>query len=82
MVIYDVDVLSGEKQGIKIDGYKNRWSAFEKTEADGIEYFIFENDFWGDMACYLVVGYTEGVPVVVYETYDNLEQCLIDEDII
>ena len=82
MTFYNVNILEGERQGIKIDGYKNRWSAFEKTEVDGIEYFIFENDVYGDMTCYLVVGYAEDVPVVVYETYDGLEQCLIDEDII
>ena len=82
MTFYNVNILEGERQGIKIDGYKNRWSAFEKAEVNGIAYYIFENDFWGDMTCFLVVGFADDSPVEIYETYDSLEQCLIDEDII
>lgn len=80
---YNVEnVKNDEEQSVEIDGYTDTWSAFEKVETDDTTYYIYENDKWGDMTCYLVVGYADGMPIVVYETYDNIVQCLIDEEII
>ena len=81
-----VDVNT-EYQHIKIDGYIGRWSALQKVEIKGKTYYIFEHDYYGDETCYLVVrygmiSYTKPGIVEVYETYDGLIQCLIDEDII
>lgn len=82
MTYHEINIIAGEKQGIKIDGYKNRWSAFESVDVNGTVYYIFENDTWGDITCYLVIGYVDDSPVEIYETYDGLEQCLMDEDIL
>ena len=85
-----VDV-NAEYQHIKIDGYIGRWSAFQKVKIKGNTYYIFEHDYCGDGTCYLVgylvvrygmISYTKPGIVEVYETYDGLIQCLIDEDII
>lgn len=81
-MIYTTEVTN-EWQGIKINGYTNRWSAFEKAEIDGGGiYYIFENDSWGDETCYLVAKIENNVIVELYETYDNIIQCLLDEQII
>lgn len=79
--------VNREYQNVKIEGYIGRWSAFEKLEIDDKVYYIFEHDFYGDATCYLVVryavaNYTKVEIAELYETYDGLVQCLIDEDII
>ena len=71
-----------EHEHIKIDGYTGKWSALEYTILDSGTYYIYENDIYGDMTCFLVIKYLDDEPIEVYETYDGLEQCLIDEDII
>lgn len=71
-----------EHQHINIDGYRGKWSAIEYTELDSGNYYIYEHDTWGDETCYLVVRYIDEEPMDIYETYDGIEQCLIDEDII
>ena len=80
--MYNVVNVTDEEQNIHIDGYKNTWSAFEKLETIDATYYIYENDRWGDCTCFVVVGYADMMPIAVYETYDNLIQCLIDEKII
>lgn len=71
-----------EEQGVDIEGYRGTWSAFEKVEIDGITYYIYEHDRYGDMTNYLVVGFDGDFPLAVYETYDGLLQCLLDEEVI
>lgn len=71
-----------EEQNVKIEGYSGRWSALEKTEYDGAVYYWYENNRYGDATCYLVCEWVDGILMQVFETYDGLEQCLIDEDII
>ena len=69
-------------KAIKIDGYRNTWSALEGIDLDDASYILFENDKYGDMTCYLVVKYLDDMPDEVFETYDGLIQCLTDESII
>lgn len=76
------DVERDEEQNVKIDGYRGKWSAFEKIELDGAVYYIYEHNTYGDETCYLVVCYVDEAPIDVYETYDGLIQCLVDEEII
>ena len=65
--------------GIKIPGYTNEWSAIDDYVVGNKHYFLMENDTWGDETWYLVItkDFKE-----IYETYDDIESCLIDEDII
>ena len=71
-------------QNIKIPGYLDTWSAFDDmkvnvTPTKTSHYYIMENDDWGDETFYLVI-----TPDFknIYETYDDIETCLIDEGII
>ena len=70
-----------ELNAVEIDGYSNTWSAFEGVMLDNGTYYIFENDVYGDMTCFLVVQYLDDTPTAIYETYDGLIQCLIDEEL-
>lgn len=79
--------VNREYQSVKIEGYTGRWSAIQKLEIDDKVYYIFEHDYYGDETCYLVVryavtNYTKVEIAELYETYDGLVQCLIDEEII
>ena len=79
--------VNREYQNVKIEGYTGRWSAIQKLEIEDKVYYIFEHDYYGDATCYLVVryavtNYTKVEIAELYETYDGLVQCLIDEDII
>ena len=76
------DNISEEEQGISIEGYTNKWSAFEALETDEEVFLIYENDRYGDLTCYVVIGYINGQPVDIFETYDNIVQCLIDEEVL
>jgi len=82
----DVEALvrnAGDKeQNVRFSEYIGRWSAFEGLELDGATYYIYESNRYGDETCYLVVKYIDNMPIDIYETYDGLIQCLIDEDII
>jgi hypothetical protein len=71
-----------EEQHVKIDGYRGKWSAIEKTIIDDATYYIYEHDSFGDETCYLVVEFIDDMPMRIFETYDGLEQCLIDEEVI
>lgn len=39
-------------QNLKIKGYTGRWSAFDSYR----NYYILENDYYGDETCYLVIN--------------------------
>lgn len=80
-------------QSIKITGYTGEWSAIQSIWLDNnAKYFLFEHDYYGDETCFLVVRFKNiydenGMDIgitehEIYETYDGLIQCLIDEDII
>ena len=64
-------------QGIKINGYTNKWSALDTTIYDGKMYGIFENDTFGDETYYLLCDITDGIQVVA-ETYDDIWQTIED----
>lgn len=79
--------VNREYQTVKIEGYTGHWSAIQKIILDDTAYYLFEHDYYGDETCYLVcvVRYRVGNKIAVselYETYDGLIQCLIDEEII
>lgn len=78
---YRIEIVKDEYQVVRLDGYTNTWSAFEKliTE-DGREYIIFENDVWGDETCYVVTHQENLEPIC--ETYDDIVTALEDEEII
>lgn len=81
-LVEEVNLTDDEEQGVEIDSYSGRWSAFEKIILEDATYYIYEHDTYGDATCYLVGEFYDDCMVEVYETYDNLIQCLIDEDII
>ena len=78
---YRIEEVKDEFQAVRLAGYTNTWSAFEKliTE-DGREYIIFENDVWGDETCYVVTHQESLEPIC--ETYDDIVTALEDEEII
>lgn len=76
------EINENEEQNVKIDGYKNTWSAFEKLETENGTYYIYENDKFGDLTCYLVCLVSEETILEVYETFDDIITCLEDEGII
>lgn len=69
-----------EYQGVRLDGYTNTWSAFDKLITDDDIYYIFENDVWGDETWYVVTRQKNLEPIC--ETYDDIETALKDEGII
>ena len=80
--ICEILKVKTEYQGVKIPGYTNRWSAFEKAKVGDKTYYIMENDEWGDETCLLVCTFENGDVQVICETLDNIEIALEDEGII
>ena len=74
--------VSTEEQNVFFDGYIGSWSAFQKVNIDGSTFYIYEHNTYGDMTSYLVVQFVDDMPIAIFETYDNIIQCLIDEDVI
>ena len=68
-----------EYQDLKINGYTNKWSAFDKLNYNGMTYYILENNTWGDETCYLVIDENKSV---ICETYDSIRIALEDEGIL
>lgn len=70
--------------GIRIKGYKGKWSAVDSyTAADGAEYVLLENDYWGDETCYLVCRITSEMELeFICETFDDIETALKDCEVI
>lgn len=74
--------VNDEEQNVKIYGYTGKWSAIDKAECDGAIYYLYEHNTYGDETCYLVGQWVDGILMNIYETYDGIEQCLTDEEII
>lgn len=71
-------------QNIRIPNYYNTWSAIDSLtvrigDEAPVTYYLMENDRYGDETFYLVV--TEDLKTI-YETFDDIETCLIDEEIL
>lgn len=73
----------------RVSGYRNLWSIVDKAHG----YVLLENNTYGDETCYLVVPedapvdvFEDGRPPMImgeiYETFDSLEDCLIDEGVL
>lgn len=77
---YRVETVKDDYQAVRLDGYTNTWSAFEKLITDDDTYYIFENDVWGDETCYVVTHQENLEPIC--ETYDDIVTALEDEEII
>ena len=82
MAICEIFDVKTEYQGVKVPGYTNRWSAFEKAKVGDKTYYIMENDVWGDETCLLVCTFENDGVQVIGETFDNIEIALEDEGII
>lgn len=77
---YKVERVKDEYQAVRLNGYTNTWSAFEKLITDCNTYYIFENDIWGDETCYVVAHQKNLEPIC--ETFDDIVTALKDEEII
>ena len=70
---------------IKIPGYANKWYAIDgvhiRSYGEEYVYYLMENETWGDETAHLVVT-ADLNPNEIYETYDDIETCLIDEGIL
>lgn len=81
-----VESVKNELQAIKIPGYIGKWSAFEKCTIENRTFYIMEHDTYGDMTQYNVIecindkGYL--MFLNIFETYDDIITCLMDEEII
>ena len=75
-----IETVEDKYQAVRLDGYTNTWSAFEKLITDDDTYYIFENDVWGDETCYVVTHQENLEPIC--ETYDDIVTALKDEEII
>lgn len=62
-------------QNIKIKGYSGRWSVFDSYR----NYYILENNYYGDETCYLIINENNKV---ICETYDDIVTSLEDLGII
>ena len=71
-------------QHIKVNGYRDKWSAFDSyTTADGEEYIILKNDRCGDEAYYIVCRITSEFGLdLVCRTYDDIETALTNCEVI
>lgn len=64
-----------EKQDLKIEGYRGKWSAIDKFK----NYYLMEHNYYGDETCLLVIDENNKV---ITETYDDIKTALIDEGIL
>ena len=62
------------KQNLKIEGYIGKWSAIDTYK----NYYLLENNCYGDETCYLVINEDNKV---ICETYDDIVTALEDEGI-
>ena len=62
-------------QGIAVKGYKGKWNAVDERTTGGVTYYFMEHDYYGDETCYLVINREQ---TVVIDTYDSLEETLIE----
>lgn len=67
------------KENIKIEGYSNKWSAIDQMVVNFNQYYLMENNTYGDETCYLVIDSNNKV---ICETFDDLYTALKDESII
>lgn len=65
--------------GIEIPGYYDTWYAIDAIVVNGKTYYLMENEGWGDETGLVVT--TEDFSEI-YDTYDDIETCLIDEGIL
>ena len=66
-------------QDLKINGYTNKWSAFDSLTFGDHTYYLMENNTWGDETCYLVIDENKNV---ICETFDDIRTALEDEGVI
>ena len=77
----EYDASKDEKlQGVRLRDYRNKWSAIDHMEVNGVDYYMFENDTYGDETYYVVTPNINDGPF--YETFDDIETCLRDEGIL
>lgn len=80
-VIDEYDASKDEKlQGIRLRDYRNKWSAIDHMKVNGVDYYMFENDTYGDETYYVVTPNINEGPF--YETFDDIETCLRDEGVL
>lgn len=74
----DIEELEELKE-IEIPNYFETWSSIDSMKVNGKTYYLMENDVYGDETFYLVI-----TPDFehIFETFDDIETCLIDEGII
>lgn len=80
-VIDEYGASKDEKlQSVRLRDYRNTWSAIDHMEVNGVDYYMFENDIFGDETYYVVTTNINNGPF--YETFDDIETCLRDEGIL
>jgi len=64
-----------KKQGIKIEGYTNTWSAIDTNYFLGKKVYLMENDTHGDMSQMLVIDDNNDLIIDnVFNGFSDLEQ--------
>jgi len=66
-----------KKQGIKINGMTNKWSAIENNNYNGHTLYLMENDTYGDETEYVIIDEDNHIVIdSVYNGWLDLDEAL------
>lgn len=68
-----------KEENIKVKGYTDTWYIIDREVINFKQYYLLENEVWGDETCHLV---TDKDFNVICETFDDIETALEDKGII
>lgn len=65
-------------ENIKLKGYKDSWYLVADTIRNGVHYFMFESEKWGEMTGSVICIKVDGEFMPVYQTCDSLYGAIMD----
>ena len=68
-----------KEDNIKVKGYTNTWYIIDREVINFKQYYLLENEVYGDETCWLV---TDKDFNVITETFDDIETALEDCEVI
>lgn len=68
-----------KEDNIKVKGYINTWYIIDREVINFKQYYLLENEVYGDETCWLV---TDKNFNVIAETFDDIETALEDCEVI
>ena len=72
-----------KESGIKLPGYTDTWGVIDKDSYNGRDYWLLENEKWGDETQYIIVEANTKIVVLddVYNGFLDLVEYLMDEEL-